>query len=119
MLSELLADLDACDSQKDAKPVANGEVPLGQCGSLVRTSARLLHWFLSRKLQSEQKTLVTVCILFRQEDAHQEQDQTDDGCFPGEIYTSTYRLLPPEWQILTFCSRRQRLVHTRRKSVFC
>lgn len=29
VLSELLADLDACDSQKDSKVVANGEVLLG------------------------------------------------------------------------------------------
>lgn len=34
VLSELLADLDACDSQKDAKLVANGEVPLGQSSSV-------------------------------------------------------------------------------------
>lgn len=62
--------------------------------------------------------LITVCILFRQEDAHQEQDQTDDGCFPGElrIHLTAAPTLSPEWQILTLCSRRSRLVHTTHSS---
>lgn len=90
VLSELLADLDACDSQKDAKSVANGELPTGQCNSLLRTSEKLLVWFLlkneSNRVNRLEDFLNNYLLPFRQEDPHQEQDQTNDGCFPGKLH---------------------------------
>lgn len=90
MLSELLADLDACDLQKgDAKVLANGEVAPGKFVSIVNR-------FSSLSPVVSFPVLLTIYFHFvfnRQEDSDKEQNQTDDGCFQSKMAINILRLV--------------------------